>query len=823
MSMRAAHVQIQDATLPQQTASSRPHRVMTSAKRPSLSPALYSLAAIWIATRLTTQHVVGAYLEDGEYQSAAIQALIICACASAVLACACIILRKARPVLVVLAISTPLGACCSVFAALNTIGGEQILSAIPASSIELLVTTDPRPSATGSWNFHAKVYEKGTTRGIGQVLVSAPAEQIRASKARLGSIVRVVGRWSNFSSDDYGTQEVCRGTALRLKAVRLYHVGWQTGPIGLLRAARAKALDALDHNDAGPGTQLVAGVVLGYTTDLAQGTVSDDFRALGLTHLVAVSGTHMAVVAGVLGAFLRVTKMRPGARALATVTCLGCYVVLSGVQPSAVRSYAMVCLALASGLVLRRAHALSALSLVSTAMILIEPASVFQLGFVLSVLSVLGIACFARFAADWVAALFSWRVPRAVTDVAAVTFVAQAFTLPVTLPTFSVFPLASPLANLLVGPLMTALLVYGIGAVTACSFVTSLTSLMLVPAEFLGTVVAHIASALTAIPYSAFPVSPPAGVCALTLLVLVTATYYFWPVPSARTARIASVCALALCLGIFLRLRFFAPQRMIVLDVGQGDAILVQSGASSILVDTGPGNAVVSALGRHGVIHLDAVLLTHTDSDHVGGLQSLERLVDVDNVVLACGVPDAMQVGEDQALLKTINRIANKDIVTVLAGDELVFGAAHMQILWPASPVPGDKNEDSIVARLSFSSQTHLSCLLCGDAEQEVLEPLSLAGKIENCDVLKVGHHGSAVSVGPELLAFCDPGLALASAGEGNRYGHPTEQCRATLRQAGVPFLCTIWSGDVTVKPGADEPSVSVQSGSVATGIMAAR
>lgn len=823
MSLRARPRAAREVAMPARTDSGTLKRPITAARRPSLSPALYSLASVWAAARVCAETVVGAHLGEGDPARTSATALVVCVCAGMLLGLACVVVRRARPVLAVLALSVPLGALCSALAVSHTLGCRQALLSQPASSVELVVASDPRPTASGSWSFHASVRDKGSSARLGEVLVTASENQIRDAGARLGSVLSVVGRWSDFSADEFGTQEMCRGVAARLKAARIHPAGWEPGPIGALRALRAKAVDVLSRGEAGPGSRLVAGVVLGHTAGLVQGDVSDDFRALGLSHLVAVSGTHMAVVAGVLGVLLRAARVRPGPRAAATVACLVCYVVLSGVQPSAVRSFAMVCLALTSGAAFRRAHAVSALSLASTAMVLVQPGLVFQLGFVLSVLSVLGITCFARLAGDWAAALFAGRAPRALTDVAAVTLVAQAFTLPVTLPTFSVLPVASPLANLAVGPLMTVLLVYGLAAVGLCCVFPAVSAVVLMPAEVVGGAVARISSGLASLPYAAVPASPPALPCAVALVVLCSLVYYFWPAPSARASRLAGACAMALCAVAFVRLRFLAPDQVVVLDVGQGDAILVQSGAGSILVDTGPGDAVVAALGRHGVIHLDAVLLTHTDSDHVGGLESLVRLVDVDTVVLAQGVPDALQAGRDPELLETIEKIADKGVIAVAAGDRLAYGSARLEVLWPASPVAGDENEDSVVARLSFAGDRSLSCLLCGDAEQGVLEPLAQAGAVDACDVLKVGHHGSAVSVGPALLCACDPMVAVASAGEGNRYGHPTEQCRAELRAHGVPFLCTIWSGDVTFTPGEGHPQVSVGRGSPSTGVASAR
>jgi competence protein ComEC len=126
-------------------------------------------------------------------------------------------------------------------------------------------------------------------------------------------------------------------------------------------------------------------------------------------------------------------------------------------------------------------------------------------------------------------------------------------------------------------------------------------------------------------------------------------------------------------------------------------------------------------------------------------------------------------------------------------------------------PVDGDTNPDSIelVARYTRAGKT-LTALLTGDAEREETGACLAAGDVGDIDLLKVGHHGSQDSLTPDEAHALRPEVAVASAGEGNSYGHPDPTCVETLRKAGARFYCTKDVGDVEVTPGIEGPAVRV-------------
>jgi competence protein ComEC len=247
-----------------------------------------------------------------------------------------------------------------------------------------------------------------------------------------------------------------------------------------------------------------------------------------------------------------------------------------------------------------------------------------------------------------------------------------------------------------------------------------------------------------------------------------------------------------------------------VLDVGQGDAILVQDGAHALLVDAGPDESVVQALARCHVMHLDAVLVTHLHDDHYGGLASLVGRMAVDSVLVARGV--ASNLPADMA--EATRRLCAEAAEEVSYGDVIEVGGFDLRVASPTDAVDGSLNAHSVELVASYEEGgRRLLALLTGDAEQEQMEGLISREDVGDIDFLKVGHHGSEVSVTPAQAKRLRCEVAVASAGEGNEYGHPRRECVRTLEESGSVFLCTKDVGDVEVLPGERGPRVVCQRG----------
>ncbi len=241
--------------------------------------------------------------------------------------------------------------------------------------------------------------------------------------------------------------------------------------------------------------------------------------------------------------------------------------------------------------------------------------------------------------------------------------------------------------------------------------------------------------------------------------------------------------------------------RVTVLDVGQGDAILIETPAGHrILVDGGPGGArITQALGRAlpaSTRRIDLVVLTHAQDDHVSGLVEVLQRYDV-GAVLTGSLPG--KTAAYRAWLDELER-AGVPVSAAQAGQRIELGqGARLEVLAPApQPLAGtedDLNNNSVVLRLVYRQA---SFLLTGDLEAEGEAALLDAPFEVRSTVLKVGHHGSDGSTTQRFLDAVGPSLAVVSAGAENMFGHPSPTTR--LRLAGVPLLRTDANGDVRLE-----------------------
>jgi competence protein ComEC len=240
-----------------------------------------------------------------------------------------------------------------------------------------------------------------------------------------------------------------------------------------------------------------------------------------------------------------------------------------------------------------------------------------------------------------------------------------------------------------------------------------------------------------------------------------------------------------------------------VLDVGQGDAILLQPrGADPVLVDAGHASAEVSdRLSELGIERLAAVIVTHDEDDHSGGLEAVLSAVETEAV--AWGRHDRDLAGAAGA--------AGAEGVQLAEGDLLSSGGLRVDVLWPPRELVhgpraepgGDPNQLAVVVVARWRS---FRMLLTGDAEAEAirLDPGSV-------DVLKLAHHGSADTGLASLVERVSPALAIASVGADNPFGHPAPETVATLEQGGVPLLRTDTAGEILIE--ADASGWTVQAG----------
>jgi competence protein ComEC len=592
------------------------------------------------------------------------------------------------------------------------------------------------------------------------------------------------------------------------------------GAVAVLASLRGTLHSGLVGLVPEPEAALGAGILLGVRSSIAP-DVADDFATAGLTHVVAISGWNIAIVAALVAAMLRPLERRRGGRRAgvgAAVAIVAGYVLLTGASPSVVRAALMAAAVLVGRLAGSRAHATSALGLAALVMLLAAPSVLWDVGFQLSLLATAGLIWFG---ASFEARLGGW--PAWIREPVALTMAAQVTTLPVILVNFERLSLVAPIANVLVVPIVP--LAMAASAMAALAGVV-LDAVALGPvggavAWLLGgatwlvlRAMIGVGDLMASVPMAAVDIAvpPPFAVAWFPILGLAT-----WALRGdgpregrvadeamsstmaaiARLARpVPMVAALIGILGVITFLgRPDGRLHVTVLDIGQGDAILVETpSGGSMLVDGGPDpELTLRRLGANLPFHvrdIDLLVLSHPHQDHVGGLVDVLDRFDI-GAVLHAGI-GFENAAFDRFLADA--RDASIPIGLARAGQVLALDATtSVEILYPTeadtrAPLPeGDINNGSVVLLLRYSG---FGAILTGDAEAPVEAALLARDAVSRVDLLKVGHHGSHSSTTPDFVAAARPGVAMISAGIDNEYGHPAPETLATL--GGVADLAVL-------------------------------
>jgi competence protein ComEC len=562
---------------------------------------------------------------------------------------------------------------------------------------------------------------------------------------------------------------------------------------------RQRAGDGLGRGMPAREAQLARGFVLGEDEDVDEG-MKEDFRRSGLSHLLAVSGENVTLLALLAMPVLGLFGIPLRERLLWVLGLIAVYVPVAGAGPSIQRAAVMGGVGVLATLGGRRSSRLYALVPAAVVTLAIDPGVAADIGWQLSFAAVLGILLLATpLRRALVARLGSGPWRRALAEGLAVTVAATLATAPLIAFHFETLSTTALVANVLAMPAVAPAMWLGM-----CS--AALAQVPGVPLEPLNGLdalllayVAQVASWCAAPNWAEVHVHLGAFGLLFSYLGMAVAALvgpYLRRLrllrPAIRGPATAAAVLIALLVGLPGGSGAAPPAgglRVEVLDVGQGDAILFQPpGAPAVLVDGGPpGDNLFGKLEDAGVDELGAAVITHDQSDHAAGVEELLGHFPIDRLVY----------GRLRRRTLVEAAAAGVEPERVVAGSELRSGGLSLQVLWPprdllAGAVPGeDPNQLALVMEARWRDFT---MLLTADAEAESV-PLD-PGPI---DVLKVAHHGSDdAGLGP-LLDRIRPRLAVISVGEHNPYGHPTQGTLTTLAAHRIPTLRTDQDGDVVI------------------------
>ncbi|HEV8582166.1 MAG TPA: DNA internalization-related competence protein ComEC/Rec2 [Thermoanaerobaculia bacterium] len=587
---------------------------------------------------------------------------------------------------------------------------------------------------------------------------------------------------------------------LRVKSRRLLENESPPGVVARLSGALRRRVEEA-YRRAGPesagesqGKALTRALVLGDAAGLPL-TWKRGLRVTGVYHLISISGVHVALVAGAVW-FLG-NRLPRRLRLVLMLASIFLYLLLVGPLPALVRSAVMGSLAVAALLAERPPAAANALGWAVILLLLNRPDEALSPAFQLTVAATAGLLLLAPLLARrWQSRLVpSWLVKPLAAGVGA-----QLATLPWALPRFY---LLSPLA-----PWLNLAAVPWTGLVLAAAL--AWTILALVSPSLAGDLL-PVLDALAA-PFSWPSRTPPEVWSPLPALLspawawlLATAVTMLLLLPSSRRA-VAVFVALAACLGVcavvgWPRAARIDPE-LVMIDVGQGDSILLRDGDRAILIDGGGwahgdlgGRVLLPALLGEGVRRLDALVMTHPDRDHCGGLVDIAAYLAVDEVWTAPGWDPSTCAGRLLTLPGVRPRFLWK-------GHRNDLGRWRLKVLHPRPDDHHEVNERSLVLLAETRGRR---VLLTGDIERWAEHELvDCCARELRTDVLKVAHHGSRTSTTATFLEAASPRLALISAGVDNLYHHPSPEVVERLEGSGARILRTDRTGEIVVRFGED-------------------
>ncbi len=702
-----------------------------------------------------------------------------------------------------------------------TTGGAR-LAAIDATALDLIPGTQVRLDG------YLETPPR-TSRGVARFVFDSEAGRVMVESAgpvaglSAGSGATVAGEIRP-PPDWYRPNLDRQGLSMMLYADSVEESGGlRGGAAGLVDRLRTRAELALGRSMPERESALARGFVLGQDQQIDPATVTD-FQNSGLAHLLAVSGQNVALLSLLGIGVMAVAGVGYRARLVALALLILVYIPLAGGGPSIQRAGVMGLASLAALAASRPGSRVFVLALAAAVTLLINPRATADVGWQLSFVAVVGIALLARPIRERLAGLGpageaepGGGGPGAgslLLDGVAVTVSASLVTAPLMAFHFDRIPVATIAANLAALPAVAPAMWLGMAGAGLGVFWSGLA----IPLNLLNSLLlAYIAQIAAWFGRPSWAVaelridSVPLLVAVYVFLALAVAAAFRltrrlprepgeWRPPGAIRRRRATAAgitaAIAACVLVLLpgdgRRSLDAPRegevRIDLLDVGQGDASLIRvSGSDPVLVDGGPpGGGIEAALASAGVDGLGAVIATHADLDHVGGLYDVFATHPVGSYLFD-GTPRPL-LNQARESGSVASRIAD--------GDRIRIGPLRLEVLWPPPRgtgfrPPDDRNDRSLMLLLSCRGYR---ILLTGDAEAEAVpvDPGPL-------DVLRVAHHGSDDAGLEGLLARSMPTLSVLSVGEGNGYGHPTGQVLKTLAESGSRVLRTDLDGTVSL------------------------
>lgn len=557
---------------------------------------------------------------------------------------------------------------------------------------------------------------------------------------------------------------------------------------------------------AGDKAGIYQAMLLGEKSGLDE-EVKMRYQMAGMIHILAISGLHISVLGMGLFSLLKKLSLGNVPAGLISLCVILQYGMLTGSSVSAMRAVSMFVLAIGARILGRSYDLLTALAVSAILLLLDTPAYLYSSSFLLSFGAVAGLGIMASALNRFIESENPW-VKTLISSLAV-----QLMTLPVVLRIYGEVSILGIALNLIVLPTVSVVLVCGLCCSLVGVFSIFAAGLVLFPGNLLLVIYEKLCILAGEFPFCTWiGGAPEIWKCGVYYVVLaggirgILILHGKWENDGMKIRQKGMLLSVVLISVLFLGFRQRNYLSVTCLDIGQGDAIVIQiPGGKNIMVDGGSSSKKNTAAGQllpylknQGISVVDAILLSHTDIDHISGVQELMDLKEKHLTTLRIKyllLPDWKNPEPVYDELEAKAKRCGISVLKLQQGQKLQFGDATMEILSPEPGAEGtDPNEEGLVMELCYGK---FRGLFTGDIGEETEK--KLLPRLDDVDFLKVGHHGSRYSSCQEFLDRIQPEVAVISCSESNTYGHPSPETIKRLEQNGIKTMYTMKSGAVTV------------------------
>ncbi|UHP11569.1 DNA internalization-related competence protein ComEC/Rec2 [Listeria marthii] len=519
----------------------------------------------------------------------------------------------------------------------------------------------------------------------------------------------------------------------------------------------------------------------------------ETYQQMGVVHLLAISGLHVNLLIGAIYFLLLKLGITRERAIICLLIFLPFYVVLTGANPPVIRAATMTALLLLSEKYASKWSSFSVICLSFILFFLLQPYVIYEVGFQLSYAVSFGIILSSR--------QILTRQQNVFTKSLAISFVSTMMSSVVMMYHFYSFSWVGIFFNLIYVPIFTIIILPGCISVFLVSlFSPTLTNILEIVLTFFIQFVESVTNIFAKIPHQTIVTGRPNTLVLLVIIVTILFFFHQW-----QKKKFPIGIFICFCLLCYLA-SFNFSGKVSFIDVGQGDSILIQLpyNKGNYLIDTGGqlpfekedwakkrnpftigGSTLTPVLKSKGISSLDKVIITHSDADHMEGLDDLEKNIAIKELIFAQGAENKAIMKEALAVMPQVKQ------TIILAGAKWQVGENSFECLYPVQKGEGG-NDDSIVLKAILDNKVWL---FTGDLE-EAGEKAILNQPIK-ADILKVGHHGSKTSTSKEFIQKVKPTFAIISCGLENRFGHPHAETLVTLERAETTILRTDLQGEI--------------------------